>query len=86
MEVSDDASVQFSSVQSFSCVRLFATPWIAARQASLSILQSLHLEDEAEPPLGSKRLAFKEANKDKHKWTPPTTKRITQNKKENNEN
>ena len=30
-------SVQFSSVQSFSRVRLFATPWIAARQASLSI-------------------------------------------------
>ena len=30
-------SVQFSSVQSLSHVRLFATPWIAARQASLSI-------------------------------------------------
>ena len=28
---------QFSSVQSLSRVRLFATPWIAARQASLSI-------------------------------------------------
>ena len=28
---------QFSSVQSLSHVRLFATPWIAARQASLSI-------------------------------------------------
>ena len=27
----------FSSVQSFSHVRLFATPWITARQASLSI-------------------------------------------------
>ena len=27
---------KFSSVQSLSCVRLFATPWIAARQASLS--------------------------------------------------
>ena len=25
------------SVQSFSCDRLFATPWTAARQASLSI-------------------------------------------------
>ena len=33
-------SVQFSSVQSFSRVRLFATPWIAARQASLSITNS----------------------------------------------
>ena len=29
--------IQFSSVQSLSCVRLFVTPWIAARQASLSI-------------------------------------------------
>ena len=29
--------VQFSSVQLLSHVRLFATPWIAARQASLSI-------------------------------------------------
>ena len=28
---------EISSVQSFSHVRLFATPWIAARQASLSI-------------------------------------------------
>ena len=31
---------QFSSVQSLSCVRLFATPWIAAHQASLSITNS----------------------------------------------
>ena len=31
------ASVQFSSVQSFSHVRLFETPWITIRQASLSI-------------------------------------------------
>ena len=30
-------SSPFSSVQSLSRVRLFATPWIAARQASLSI-------------------------------------------------
>ena len=30
-------SVQFSSVLSLSCVRLFATPWIAAHQACLSI-------------------------------------------------
>ena len=29
--------IQFSSVQSFSRVRLFATPWIAACKASLSI-------------------------------------------------
>ena len=32
--------VQFSSVQLLSRVRLFATPWIAARQASLSITNS----------------------------------------------
>ena len=31
---------QFSSVQSLSHVRLFATPWIAARQASLSVTNS----------------------------------------------
>ena len=30
----------FSSVQSLSCVRLLATPWTAARQASLSITNS----------------------------------------------
>ena len=30
----------FSSVQSLSCVRLFATPWITACQASLSITNS----------------------------------------------
>ena len=32
--------VPFSSVQSLSHVRLFVTPWIAARQASLSITKS----------------------------------------------
>ena len=32
-----ELSVQFSSVYSLSRVRLFATPWITARQASLSI-------------------------------------------------
>ena len=32
--------VQFGSVQSLSRVRLFATPWITARQASLSITNS----------------------------------------------
>ena len=30
----------FSSVQSLNCVQLFATPWIAARQAFLSIINS----------------------------------------------
>ena len=33
-------SYQFSSVQLLSRVQLFATPWIAARQASLSITNS----------------------------------------------
>ena len=36
-------SVQFSSVQSLSHVRLFATPWITAREASLSITNSRSL-------------------------------------------
>ena len=36
-------SVQFSSVQSLSRVYLFATPWTAARQASLSITNSRSL-------------------------------------------
>ena len=34
---------EFSSVQSLSCVRLFATPWTAACQASLSITNSQSL-------------------------------------------
>ena len=40
-----EASVSyiFSSVQSLSCVRLFATPWTAAHQASLSITNSWSL-------------------------------------------
>ena len=33
-------SFQFTSVQSLSRVRLFATPWTATRQASLSIINS----------------------------------------------
>ena len=39
----DLLGVQFSSVQSLSCVQLFATPWIAAHQASLSITNSRSL-------------------------------------------
>ena len=35
--------LQFSSVQSLSRVQLFATPWTAARQASLSITNSWSL-------------------------------------------
>ena len=36
-------TVQFSSVQSLSHVRLFATPWTAAHLASLSITNSWSL-------------------------------------------
>ena len=35
--------VEFSSVQLLSCVRLFATPWTAAHQGSLSITNSWSL-------------------------------------------
>ena len=35
--------IQFSSVQSLSCVRLFATPWTIACHASLSITNSQSL-------------------------------------------
>ena len=38
-----ESDCRFSSVQSLSCVRLFATPWTAARQASLSITNSQNL-------------------------------------------
>ena len=37
------AGLQFSSVQSLSCVWLFVTPWTAACQASLSITNSQSL-------------------------------------------
>ena len=37
------STIQFSSVQSLSHVQLFVTPWIAARQASLSITNSQSL-------------------------------------------
>ena len=39
----DNDGDHFSSVQSLSCVQLFATPWIAARQASLSITNTRSL-------------------------------------------
>ena len=38
-----EENLSFSSVQSLSRVRLFATPWTAARQASLSITNSKSL-------------------------------------------
>ena len=39
-EIHSTLTVQFSSVQSLSCVQLFTTPCTAARQASLSITNS----------------------------------------------
>ena len=44
------SSVQFSSFQSLSRVRLFATPWIAARQTSLSIEEFVLVSIEAVMP------------------------------------
>ena len=38
-----ELNIQFSSVESLSRLRLFATPWTAARQASLSITNSRSL-------------------------------------------
>ena len=38
-----EAITKISSVQSFSCIWLFATPWTTARQASLSITNSRSL-------------------------------------------
>jgi len=43
LQVQFSSVAQFSSVQSLSRVRLFAIPWIAARQASLSITNSWSL-------------------------------------------
>ena len=53
-------SVQFSSVQSLSHVRLFATPWTTARHASLSITnsQSLLKFMTIESVMPSNRLIF----------------------------
>ena len=41
--VSDTHNILSQSVQSLSCVQLFATPWTAARHASLSITNSRSL-------------------------------------------
>ena len=45
----DKAHVQFSSVQLLSPVHLFATPWTAARQASLTITNSSHHHQPSHP-------------------------------------
>ena len=52
-KIQKNLSVQFSSVQSLSCFRLFAIPWIAVHQASPSIINSeftqthIHRVDDA---------------------------------------
>ena len=57
-------SVQFSSVQSLSHVRLFVTPQIAARQASLSIINSrsppkpMSIESVMHPTISSSIVSF----------------------------
>ena len=43
INISKCINIQFSSAQSLSRVQLFVTPWIAARQASLSITNSQSL-------------------------------------------
>ena len=40
IKIENLATTEFSSVQLLSCVQLFATPWTAAHQASLSITSS----------------------------------------------
>ena len=50
--------VQFSSVQSLSHVRLFATPWTAAHPASLSITNSCPLNQWCHPTISSSVVPF----------------------------
>ena len=51
--------LQFSSVQSLSRVQLFETPWIAARQASLSITNSRPLSSQwCHPAISSSVVPF----------------------------
>ena len=49
-------SVHFSSVQSFSCVQIFVTPWTAACKASLSITNSQSLLMSIESVMPSNHL------------------------------
>ena len=46
--------IQFSSVQSLSCVQLFATPWTTARHASLSITNSWSLPKHEPSPFAAR--------------------------------
>ena len=79
----DAISSVSQSVQSLSRVRLFATPWIAARQASLSItnsqsslrLASIELKKLSHLILLKKRLHFRVLRKESLEipWPHPTT-------------
>ena len=58
MNTDNVVSNTYSSVQSLSCVQLFATPWTTARQASLSITSSRSLPKlmSIEPVIASNHL------------------------------
>ena len=61
---SQDKETSFSSVQSLSHVRLFATPWIAALQASMfitnsrSLLKLMSTESVMNPTISSSAVPF----------------------------
>ena len=57
---------QFNSVQWLSCVQLFATPWTAARQSSLSITNSRN-----SLKLMSIESVFQQHKRRLYKWTSP---------------
>ena len=50
--------IQISSAQSLSCVQLFATPWITARHASLSITNSRPSSQWCHPAISSSVTPF----------------------------
>ena len=50
---SANPSFDWCSVQSLSCVQLFATPWAAAHQASLSITNSWNIPQTHEHQVGN---------------------------------
>ena len=50
--------MRFSYVQSLSCVRLFATPWTAACQASLAITHPYDVNIKGETGINAKQMAI----------------------------
>ena len=58
--------IQFSSVQLLNCVRLFVTPWTAARQASLSISNSLESRQIGSGQTGDDKSEHKHS---RNQWT-----------------